>query len=388
MERRASLYRDACRGSTLSARGPAEQPGRRESRGLTRGIQSWGTRGEGGGRGRNRAGRLRRIRRPRGNRKFGLVRNAAAVKSNGSVHMLNFSTADTVPLLVVIVHCLEPLNGVLHILRAHRLPFIIYHKSSARCRPPRLVDIEPYGELVLMPHNLGRECSGYLRFIVERYERTLPQMIAFLQAGAEMHLPFTRGGLWPSLRPLLNTTSGFVSLSKNSFEGRWPAPCESARQIPAFLACHQLYWSELSADGPEAGQPPPTTFRFYANGLFAVSGERIRRRPRALYEQLLDRLEGRAPLRCLHPSNPQHAAYAPWVNKTDRIAPSEIDCLMLEKTWHVLFGERATMPPPEEYNADGGRFGVADLKWISSHGSRIRVSRIRCEEGGKAKPKG
>ena len=109
--------------------------------------------------------------------------------------MLNFSTADTVPLLVVIVHCLEPLNGVLHILRAHRLPFIIYHKSSARCRPPRLVDIEPYGELVLMPHNLGRECSGYLRFIVERYERTLPQMIAFLQAGAEMHLPFTRAAV-------------------------------------------------------------------------------------------------------------------------------------------------------------------------------------------------
>lgn len=70
-------------------------------------------------------------------------------------------------------------NGVLHMLRAHRLPFIIYHKSSARCRPPRLVDVEPYGELVLMPHNLGRECSGYLRFIVERYERTLPQMIAF-----------------------------------------------------------------------------------------------------------------------------------------------------------------------------------------------------------------
>ncbi len=296
------------------------------------------------------------------------------------------NTIPTPPLLVVLVHCAEPLAGVLRALRAHRVPHVVYHKTSARCRPPRRDEVEPHGELVLMPHNLGRECSGYLRFIVERYERTLPRMTAFLQAGAEMHLPFSHGGLWPSLRPLLNSTSGFVGLSKNSFEGHWPAPCESGRQLPAFLACHELYWSELSADGPEAGRPPPTTFRFYANGIFAASAERIRRRPRELYERLLDRLEGRAPLRCVHPSDPRHAAYAPWANQTDRIAPSEIDCLMLEKTWHVLFGERATMPPPEEYNAVGGRFSAADMEWSSSHGSRLRAGRIRCAEAaGKAK---
>jgi len=286
-------------------------------------------------------------------------------------------------LVVVLVHCAEPLSAVIRTLRAMGVRYVIMHKSVRRCSRSGIrqeVEAGGAGELVEMPHNLGRECSGYLRFIVDRYE-SLPPMTAFLQAGAQMHMPFDKGSLWPSLRPLVNGTRAlsYVGLSKNSFEGRWPAPCETRRNRVAFDACHRRYWSELAASGPEAGNPPPTDFRFYANGLFAVSARRIRRHPRNLYVRLLARLEGRAPLLCVNPKDPHQAAYAPWAgNGSERsFAPAEIDCLMLEKLWHVLFGEPSTMPPPDEYN-HGGRYTEADLQWAASQGSRLRSGRIQC----------
>ena len=289
------------------------------------------------------------------------------------------------PLAVVIVHCLEPLAPVVRQLRAARVPFVVYHKTSRRCREPQQADVAP-GELITMPHNLGRECAGYLRFIVDRYERGLPQMTVFLQAGAEMHMPFSHG-LWHNLRPLLNTSRGFVALSKNAFEGQWPTPCEPARTRAAFGACQAHYWREASDGGPEAGRPPPSTFRFYANGLFAVSATRIRRRPLSLYEELLSRLEGRAPLRCVNPKDRRQGSYAAWANETDRIAPAEIDCLMLEKLWHVMMGEPSTMPPPADYDASGGRYTADDVAWSNARGGKLRAGRIVCEEP-KMAPRG
>ena len=288
------------------------------------------------------------------------------------------------PLVVVLVHCAEPLHGVVRQLRQAHLPFVVYHKTSPRCRTVRREDVEP-GELVSMPNNLGRECSGYLRFIVDRYETSqLPRMTAFLQAGAEMHLPFTRG-LMHTLQPLLNATAaGYVGLSKNSFEGRWPSPCEPPRHVAAFAACADSYWREAAGApgdaGPEAGRPPPDRFRFYANGLFAASAERIRRRPLAYYQQLLDRLEGRAPLRCVNPRDVRQGAFAPWVNDTQHLAPAEIDCLMLEKLWHVVMGERALMPRPSDYDAGGGRFTAAYVQTVERQGGRRRAGTIECPE--------
>ena len=278
------------------------------------------------------------------------------------------------PFAVVLVHCAEPLHGVVRQLRDARVPFFVYHKGSPRCRAPAASDVEP-GVLVTLPHNLGRECSGYLRFIVDRYER-LPRTTAFLQAGAEMHLPFTRG-LMHTLRPLLNTTAGYVGLSKNSFEGAWPSPCEPRGHVAAFAACARAYWGEVAGD---AFTPPPRRLRFYANGLFLASASRIRARPLALYERLLDRLEGRAPLRCVDARDKRLAAYAPWANETSRLAPAEIDCLMLEKLWHVLLGEQPVLPPPAEYDAGGGRYTAADIADAQRRGGKHRAGRIECPE--------
>ena len=275
-------------------------------------------------------------------------------------------------LTAVVVHCNEPILGLLRELRAESVSYVVYHKSSSRCTMPDVDEVAKGGRLVVMPHNLGRECTGYLRYIVDHYAAGMSKQVAFLQAGAELHLRFQRY-IWPALSPLIGHTSGYIGLSKNSFEGSWPAPCESKRHITAFKACHQQYWEELSAGGPEAGQAPPATFRFYANALFVASAERIRSRPLALYRRLLDRLEGRLPLLCTNSKDPLQAAYANWANDTHRMAPSEIDCLMLEKTWHILLNEPSTMPPPQKYDTGGGRYPTDYITSIRNR--RISVRR-------------
>lgn len=234
------------------------------------------------------------------------------------------------------------------------LPFLIYQKTAGPCHAGALQELANSGQLpfdllsrvVTMPHNLGRECSGYVQYIVEHYE-SLPRMVVFLQFESEVHLPFT-GGLWPNLRHLLSTDAGFVGLSKNSFEGPWPHPCERFGERPAFMACHKQYWREASAHGPEAKQWLPESFRFYANGLFAASADRIRAKPLSLYKAWLDRLEGREQLLCVDGN--RYKPVSSWANSSShRRGPAEVDCLMLEKLWHVVFGERVMMPAPHEY---------------------------------------
>ena len=197
------------------------------------------------------------------------------------------------PLLVVLARCSEDAAHIFLLLRKAHLPYLIYQKTGG-CSYKLPSSEARYARY--MPHNLGRECSAHLAFIVDNYDN-LPHRTAFLQIGFLLHMSFTK--FEPNLAFLRSTTLPYVALSKNSFEGDFPAPCESQRNLPAFRACADTYWSHLSRGGPETGQPPPTFFRFYANNLFAVTAERIRARPLRLYQSVLDRLEGRAPLLCV-----------------------------------------------------------------------------------------
>ena len=131
-----------------------------------------------------------------------------------------------------------------------------------------------------------------------------------------------------------------MALSKNSFEGAWPAPCELPSQAQALKSCASFFWKEISH------LQPPSMFRFYANGLFAVSRNRIHARPQHFYERLLNRFTGRAPLQCI---GGLHKRFVTWANST-RHVPAEADCLMLEKIWHIIFGEQPVMPSSEKYN--------------------------------------
>ena len=273
------------------------------------------------------------------------------------------------PLLLVLVRCNEPYATVVQQLRAARLPYIIYQKEGGMCNKRRLPESEAASSR-LIPFNLGRECVGYVKFISDYYHE-LPRMTAFLQWEAEMHMPLRGHGLPANVAFLRNVSSGYVALSKNVFEGPWPAPCEPAKSIPAFASCSASYWQEAASAGAQAGAPPPDRVRFYANGMFAASADRIRRHPRAFYRRLLARFSGRTPLRCVDGN-----VFRPFHNRNaSGVVRSEVDCLVLEKLWHVLLGEPPMMPPPAEY--DQLRFPPSYLATVGSlpGASRKRVAR-------------
>ena len=79
-------------------------------------------------------------------------------------------------------------------------------------------------------------------------------------------------------------------------------------------------------------------------------------RPRSWYTATLGRLSGAAPARCDGPDTRRRAGAA------SRLVG---DCHVLEKAWHVVFGEEATLPPASAYDLrrapnqtlrQGGRF--------------------------------
>lgn len=169
---------------------------------------------------------------------------------------------------------------------------------------------------------------------------------------------------------LLNATHGYIALSKNVFEGAWPAPCEPAKMVAAFSSCADEYWRDATAHGPLEGAAPAERVRFYANGIFSVTAERVLRHPLRFYEQLLERFAGRAPLHCVDGSS-----FLPFHERnTTGIVRAEVDCLTLEKLWHVLFGEHPMMPIPAKY--DEMRFPESYLLSIAAVGNKHNVRPI------------
>jgi hypothetical protein len=246
------------------------------------------------------------------------------------------------PVTVVFARCRDVAPGGSSAeLARHGFDFLVYQKrpcntSTADRARLELAKLERLGRVVGLDHNRGDECSVYLRFIVDHYDR-LPDVSAFLQYGAERQL------ILPSAFAAVNATlgatrkHGFASLSRHSFEGSWPAPCEPAQAQSKFMKCSTQVWRDL-------GVAPPPSFRFYANGLFAVTRERIRARPRAFYAAMLGRLSGKDPARC---SDGPDTRASRGSQRAARVG----DCHVLEKAWHVLFGEPATLAPPHLYNA-------------------------------------
>lgn len=140
-------------------------------------------------------------------------------------------------LLVVLVRCHEGPRCILQQLFQQSVPFLVYQKQAGRCggAVPLPAGAEP-AIRTTMQHNLGRECAGYLRYIVDHYD-DLPRMTAFLQMGSLMHMPF-QAHIWQNigfLRGNATHTPQFAGLSKNSIEGEWPAPCEDREKVSSLL---------------------------------------------------------------------------------------------------------------------------------------------------------
>lgn len=193
-------------------------------------------------------------------------------------------------------------------------------------------------ELLQMTHNRGDECSAYLHYIVHAYDHGLAPLTLFVQYGAEnqLMLPSVVRTAKAAIASMRRYELGFLPLGRHSFEGRWPAPCEAVGKQATFRRCSEALWrADLGVS------TPPRSFRFYANGLFGVSRERIRARPREWYIRMLRALSGEAPSRCDGPDTRRRPG------ATTRLVG---DCHVLEKAWHVVFGEHPMQPKPERYN--------------------------------------
>ena len=241
--------------------------------------------------------------------------------------------------IVVLARCAESGLGAPNALTKQSVPFRVYQKAgscNSSSRGLHTLAQLPARSVRMLDHNAGDECSAYLQYLHDEYER-LPAVVVFLQYSGENQLMLP--SVASTARLAINAVSrlgGFVPLGRHTFEGSWPAPCEAAGKQSTFRRCSEQIWRH------DLGVEPPQFFRFYANGLFAVSRARIRSRSREWYGAMLERLSGRAPARC----DGADTRRLPGANS--RLVG---DCHVLEKAWHVLFGEQPTLPPASEYDA-------------------------------------
>lgn len=260
-------------------------------------------------------------------------------------------------LAVVFARCAEPGVGAARALSQQLIPFHVYQKggtcnsSSRAMQTLAQIGALPGAHVRHMERNAGDECAAYLQYVADEYER-LPSTVVFLQYGAEyqLALPSAVGVARLAHAAVARRGLGFVALGRHSFEGLWPAPCEAPGKQATFRRCSERIWRD------DLGVAPPRAFRFYANGLFGVSRERVRKRPRAWYTAAAARLTGDAPARCDGPDTRRRPGAA------SRLVG---DCHVLEKAWHIVFGEPSSLPPAVAYDAlrapnqtlrQGGRF--------------------------------
>ena len=86
--------------------------------------------------------------------------------------------------MLIAALCLLPLQQLFQ----QGVPFLVYQKQAGRCSGAVALPAGAEPSVRVMQHNLGRECAGYLRYIVDHYD-DLPRMTAFLQMGSLMHMP-------------------------------------------------------------------------------------------------------------------------------------------------------------------------------------------------------
>lgn len=138
---------------------------------------------------------------------------------------------------------------------------------------------------------------------------------------------------------------GYVSLSRYSYEGLWPAPCDPTNRQEMYKNCSTRFWRN------DMQVPIPRFFRFYANGVFITTRERIWQRSFKFYFSLLARLSGESSALC-HGPDTWHSSHFGDCRLSDCKLLSQVgDCHLLEKAWHVMFGEPAEMKIPHEYNS-------------------------------------
>jgi len=169
---------------------------------------------------------------------------------------------------VVVAHFRESLEWLTDVLRIESVASIgVYHKGE--------VDFAETNPLVthFFLTNLGREGHTYFHHIVENYDR-LHDFTAFVQG-----YPFDHSA--DLLNKLSKTqTASFTWLSERLIQFNFLRGCDHHPGLPLTQVYRQLFDSD----------PPSYPVIFGEGAQFIVSRARIRQRPKAFYQRIVDML--------------------------------------------------------------------------------------------------
>ena len=176
---------------------------------------------------------------------------------------------------------------------------------------------EPWG-------NVGQEIASYVRFILMFWD-ALPENVAFIHGHEKT---WHQGGYRMSymLRHICLEKFGYASL--NAYEDEAWKPIKGSQK---YFKIIRKYWKLVE---PYLGAFPKNGFKEKCCAQFVVSRDRIKARPRGLYdmilEQMIDKKKNykRAP----------HGKHSGW----DLIH-------FWEAIWHYIFGENAIVNTRKKY---------------------------------------
>lgn len=154
----------------------------------------------------------------------------------------------------------------------------------------------------------GYEAGNYLRYIIDNYDR-LPKRMAFLHSHRTAWEMDDEAG---TLRYLDGKSFDFMGLSKMWALDLRPYHIEMTRDFLRDVVRDEQLVAQLPAER--------FNFSFASGGSFLVSAERVRLHSKSTWESIFKWLQG--------------------------LQEVKSQSMVLEFSWHMLFGEHAQMKPP------------------------------------------
>lgn len=210
----------------------------------------------------------------------------------------------------------DPLNWV---QKLAGIPHVLETEFPKRCKHP---DLRPHEALKPRAYKgfTSFECGGFLNYIIDQYDR-LPKTAIFVH-GEPLGAERDKHGdprIFSIIRNIAGDPSkvGYCSLNKQStWYGYGVKDLHALEKSFAHLDPAR-FGNVLAALRPIFHEHEQ--LECYGNSQFAVSGDRIRNHPLAMYMELLD-----------------------WIRDAATKEEEEDDrCYFLEAAWHRLFGENA-----------------------------------------------
>jgi len=205
-------------------------------------------------------------------------------------------------LTIVTSHWKEDLTWLLKA----KFPVVLIDKEGA--------DPSPFVPQHVIP-NLGRECTSYLKYIIENYDN-LPEAIAFIHGHeTSSHQQHER--------PLLEVIEG-INWEKYGFvpinNMHYPSSFEDSENIRLFTFFDQLCIPLRRGERPWEGGP----MIHELGGQFVVRRDKILENPKMLYEG--------------------------WYYIFMNTPGFDVEfSYILERSWHVVFGEEMVQMPKKDW---------------------------------------